>query len=202
MGRLATVRDRGGCGELEGRSRAVSLLLHLSYALVCNVTAGLTRLLLYRYLGVDKFGILSATREAISPEEQFTVLPSPDTPGTFALQTRRDKFVCISAPTTPIKSKKSNTDTTAPPTDIRGDADTIDFNSTLRIRMQARFKPRNRAHKEAKAREKISRKELEEMVGRKLQDEEVRKLKRARREGDFHEMVLDARTKGKHDKFA
>lgn len=68
--------------------------------------------------------------------------------------------------------------------------------------MQARFKPRLKANKEEKAREKISRKELEEVVGRRLADEEVRRLKRARREGGYHEAILDVRVKGKHDKFA
>ena len=33
-------------------------------------------------------------------------------------------------------------------------------------------------------------------------DDEVKRLKRARREGNFHEMVLDVKVKGKHDKFA
>lgn len=67
--------------------------------------------------------------------------------------------------------------------------------------MQARFKPRLRVKKEEKAREKISRKELEEMVGRRLEEDEVRTLKRARREGDFHERLLDLKVKGKHDKY-
>lgn len=68
--------------------------------------------------------------------------------------------------------------------------------------MQARFKPKLKANKEEKAREKISRKQLEEAVGRRLGDDEARRLKKARREGNFHEAVLDFRVKGKHDKFA
>ena len=68
--------------------------------------------------------------------------------------------------------------------------------------MQARFKPNLKASKEEKAREKISRKELEESVGRRLDDDEVKKLKKARREGNYHEVLLDAKIKGKHDKFA
>lgn len=68
--------------------------------------------------------------------------------------------------------------------------------------MQARFKPRLKANKESKAREKISRKELEDVVGRRLDDDEVRRLKKARREGNYHEEILDVRVKGKHDKFA
>lgn len=148
-----------------------------------------TDLYLSRYLTVDKVGILSATREAISEEEQYNCLASPDTPGTFNIQTQRDNFLTIN---TVAKTG----------VEIRGDADAISFNTTFRIRMQARFKPRLKANKETKAREKISKKELEEAVGRRLEDDEVRRLKKARREGDYHEAILDVRVKGKHDKFA
>jgi protein FRG1 len=143
-----------------------------------------------RYLGCDKFGILNANREAISPEEQFTIIPVADNPGTFALQTQRDTFVVA-------EEKKGGA-----VVDVRGDGESIDFKSTLRIRMQARFKPKLKVAKEEKAKGKISRKELETMAGRKLEDDEVKKLKRARREGNFHEMMLDVKVKGKHDKFA
>ncbi|MCJ1237812.1 hypothetical protein MMC14_005799 [Varicellaria rhodocarpa] len=141
-----------------------------------------------RYIGCDKFGILSATREAISAEESFLCIPSPETPGTFNIQTQRDGFLIV------------NEDTKTP--ELRGDAETISFTTTFRIRMQARYKPRLKANKESKAREKISRKELEEVVGRRLEDHEVKRLKKARREGDYHETILDVRVKGKHDKFA
>ena len=92
--------------------------------------------------------------------------------------------------------------TTTKGVEIRGDAETITFDTTFRVRMQARFKPRLKISKEEKAREKISRKELEEVVGRRLEDDEVKRLKRARREGNYHEEILDVRVKGKHDKFA
>ncbi|KAF2128170.1 actin-crosslinking protein [Dothidotthia symphoricarpi CBS 119687] len=142
-----------------------------------------------RYLSCDKHGVLSATATAISPEESFLVIPVPDNPSAFALQTLRDKFLSIddSATNTP---------------DLRGDVETITFNATLRLRMQARFKPRLKASKEEKAREKISRKELEELIGRRLEDDEVRKLKKARREGNFHETALDMKVKSSHDKYA
>ena len=68
--------------------------------------------------------------------------------------------------------------------------------------MQARFKPRLKADKELKAKEKISRKELEEAVGRRLDDGEVKKLKKARVQGDYHEVILDVKVKGKHDKYS
>lgn len=143
-----------------------------------------------RYLSCDKFGMLFATREAISPEESFLCIPVADNPGTFAVQTQREKFLTIDEESKASEKK------------VRGDADGIDFNSTFRIRMQARFKPKLKVAKEEKAREKISRKELEEMVGRRLDEEDVKLLKKARRGGNFHEALLDVKVKGKHDKFA
>ncbi|KJZ71596.1 hypothetical protein HIM_08990 [Hirsutella minnesotensis 3608] len=144
-----------------------------------------------RYLACDKYGQLSATSEAVSPLECFNVIATADTPGTFQLQTLRDTLVTI---------KPNATGKT--PAEVRGDADSITFNTTLRIRMQARFKPRLRTSKEEKALSKISRRELEEAAGRKLDEDEIKLLKRARREGDYHEKLLDVKVKGKHDKFA
>ncbi|MCJ1479521.1 hypothetical protein MMC13_008207 [Lambiella insularis] len=141
-----------------------------------------------RYLGCDKFGILFATREAISAEESLLCTTSPDTPGAFNIQTQRDRFFIVTE------------DERLP--QVRGDAETISLKTTFRIRMQARYKPRLKANKETKAREKISRKELEEVVGRRLEDEEVKRLKKARREGDYHEAILDVRVRGKHDKYS
>ncbi len=132
--------------------------------------------------------MLSATREAISPEESFVCIPSPETAGTFSVQTVREKFFTI-------------VDETKVP-EIRGDAESISFNTTLVIRMQARFKPRLKANKESKIREKISRKELEEVAGRRLEDDEVKRLKKARVQGDYHEAILDIKVKGKHDKYS
>ena len=127
-------------------------------------------------------------QEAISPEESFLCIPSPETLGTFSVQTVREKFLTV------VDESKV--------LEIRGDAESISFNTTLRIRMQARFKPRLKAHKESKTREKVSRKELEEVVGRRLEEDEVRRLKKARHEGDYHEAILDVRVQGKHDKYS
>ncbi|KAJ0322890.1 hypothetical protein Brms1b_001846 [Colletotrichum noveboracense] len=143
-----------------------------------------------QYLGCDKNGVLSATSAAVSPLESFNIIATADTPGTFQIQTLRDRFLSVKPP-------KPNVTTS----DVRGDEETTTFNTTWRIRMQARFKPRIKASKEEKAKEKISRKELEEAVGRRLEDDEVRKLKRARREGDYHEQLLKLKVKGKHDKY-
>ncbi|KAH8813284.1 FRG1-like family-domain-containing protein [Xylogone sp. PMI_703] len=146
-----------------------------------------------KYLSCDKYGILSAATEAISPLESFHCIPTADTPGTFQIQTLRDTFLTIK----PSTSSKA----TSPP-EIRGDAADITFNSTFRIRMQARFKPKLKASKEEKAKEKISRKELEAAAGRRLDEDEVKRLKKARREGDYHEVLLDLKVKNKHDKYS
>ncbi|KAJ5579312.1 hypothetical protein N7450_008179 [Penicillium hetheringtonii] len=128
-----------------------------------------------KYLSCDSHGLFSATASAVSHFESFLAIPSVDIP----------------------ESAKATGGV-----EIRGDATSVSFETTVRIRMQARFKPRLRANKESKAYEKISRKELEGLVGRKLEDDEVKRLRRARREGNFHEEMLDVKVKGKHDKFA
>ncbi|KAK0624637.1 FRG1-like protein [Bombardia bombarda] len=145
-----------------------------------------------KYLGCDKIGVFSATSEAVSPLESFSIISTADTPGTFQIQTLRDTFLTVRA----SRSSKAGA---AP--EVRGDETDITFDTTLRIRMQARFKPRLKASKEGKAREKISRRELEEAVGRRIDDDEARRLKRARREGDYHEVLLNIKVKNKHDKY-
>ena len=140
------------------------------------------------YLSCDKIGVLSARCEAISPEESFKCIPSPDVTGVFGIQTVREKFLSL------VDDAKSP--------DVRGDVDLMSFNTGLRIRMQARFKPTLKASKEQKTKQRISRKELEEAVGRRLEDDEVRRLKKARVNGDFHEAILDVRVRGKHDKYS
>lgn len=106
----------------------------------------------------------------------------------FSVQTEREKFITITEDSKQVE--------------VRGDAEMISFKTTLRIRMQARFKPKLKANKESKAQEKVSRRELEEVVGRRLNDDEVKKLKKARVQGDYHEAILDVRVKGKHDKYS
>ena len=142
----------------------------------------------FSYLSCDKAGLLSATHEAISPEESFLCIPSSETPGAFSVQNVRQKFLNIVVEREVLE--------------IRGDAESITFNTTLRIRMQSRFKPRLMANKELKTREKVSKKELEEVVGRRLEESEVKRLKKARVQGDYHEAILDVRVKGKHDKYS
>ncbi|KAG5289433.1 fascin superfamily domain-containing protein [Histoplasma ohiense] len=152
-----------------------------------------------RYLSCDKYGILSANAPAVSACESFVPIPSSDLPSTFSFQVAggdREAFLSIKEP------GGSSVSASALAVEIRGDASSISFNTTCRVRMQARFKPKLKASKESKALEKISRKELEAAVGRRLEDHEVKRLKKARKEGSYHEAILNARVKGKHDKFA
>lgn len=128
----------------------------------------------------------------MSALESFPVVPSPDSRGMFSFQ------ICGGDKEAFLSITEGNKGTV----EIRGDAESVSFTTSFRIRMQARFKPKLKASKESKALEKISRKELESLVGRRLEDHEVRRLKKARREGNFHEEILDIRVKGKHDKFA
>ncbi|WEW58321.1 hypothetical protein PRK78_003789 [Emydomyces testavorans] len=152
-----------------------------------------------RYLSCDKYGLLSATSPAISAFESFIPIASTEAPSMFSFQICGgdvDAFLSIKEG----GSKPSSTGASA--VEIRGDADSVSFTTSFRVRMQARFKPKLRASRESKALEKVTRKELEAAVGRRLEDHEVKRLKRARREGNYHEEVLDVRVKGKHDKFA
>ncbi|KAG6024682.1 hypothetical protein E4U41_001708 [Claviceps citrina] len=154
-----------------------------------------------RYLACDATGSLSATSEAVSPLECFNVLATPDHPGTFQLQTLRETLLTLRPSDATTKSSPAR----PPAEELRGDEPLATGGSStttmLRIRMQARFKPRLRASREEKALAKISRRALEEAAGRRLDEDEVRVLKRARREGDYHEKLLDLKVKNRHDKF-
>lgn len=117
-----------------------------------------------------------------------------DTPNTFSIKTSHDTFLT----TKPTKPKAG----AAAGIEVRGDGEEASIETTaFHVRMQARFKPKLRASKEEKAHAKISRRDLEEAVGRRLDEDEVRRLKRARREGDYHERLLELKVKGKHDKY-
>ncbi|KAH8150024.1 uncharacterized protein LAJ45_05710 [Morchella importuna] len=66
-----------------------------------------------------------------------------------------------------------------------------------------RNKKKKKGGEKGRVKDRVSRKELEEMAGIKLDDDQVKVLRKARKEGGFHEALLDMRVKhGKHDKFA
>jgi protein FRG1 len=123
-------------------------------------------------------------------------------------QLQQDDGHCYLAAITEGKEDPNDDSDSKPPTtkkisiSLRGDQPSTSLSTLLHVKMQARFKPRVQQLKATAAHEKISRAELEHAVGRKLDHDEVKRLKRARRDGTYYEEVLDVRVKGKHDKFA
>ena len=160
------------------------------------------------YLSCDSFGVLRAQREAIGREEGFEIMPVEGETGSFVLKTAASKMDqkekgerYLAAVATVTKDDEGEEKRVS--VSIRGDGEHRQDESTkIHIRMQARFKPQVIKEQAKEKDAKISRRELVAAVGRELQDEEVKRLKRARKNGTYHEELLDVRVKGKHDKFA
>jgi protein FRG1 len=157
------------------------------------------------YLSCNSLGVLSAMREARGIEEGFVVeAVKGDEKVRWRLKTAASKsetggemYLCAKVLGFGGGEEKKKVEI-----DIRGDAEGNDASTEIILKMQARFKPRLKLVKENKANEKVSRQELERVVGRRLEEDEVRRLKRAKKEGRYHEEILDVRVRGKHDKFA
>ncbi|OAL31059.1 hypothetical protein AYO20_08480 [Fonsecaea nubica] len=160
------------------------------------------------YLSCDSVGVLGAKREARGVEEGFiaeAVDDATDGKTRWRLRTAASKsedgdkgrrYLCAVTETKQTNNAKSIN------VSLRGDGEASSESTHLVFKMQARFKPRLQQNKETKAKEKVSRRELEQAVGRRLEEHEVKRLKKAKKEGNFYEEVLDVRVKGKHDKFA
>jgi len=166
------------------------------------------------YLSCDSLGVLGARREARGVEEGFVVESVDSADGklrwriltTATKHTEGDagkRYLCavIEASSTSSMSNDSGSKKKVS-ISLRGDGSADSDSTHMILKMQARFKPRVQQNKETKAKEKVSRRELEQVVGRRLDEEEVRRLKRAKKEGTYYEEILDVRVKGKHDKFA
>ena len=164
------------------------------------------------YLSCDSRGILGARREARGVEEGFVVEDVGDDGigengrgmGRWRVKTAAsgEGGARYLSAVVEEKGKAEEGERRKVEVSLRGDGEVGEKVTEIVIKMQARFKPRLQANKETKRNEKVSRKELEVAVGRSLGDEEVKRLKRARRNGTYHEEVLDVRVKGKHDKWA
>ena len=161
------------------------------------------------FLSCDSLGVLGARREARGTEEGFVVEEVDTEQGKlrWRIKTAASKAAdgdegrrYLSAVSE--TSSKEDGEKKKVSINLRGDGEASDDTTAIIIKMQARFKPRLQQNKETKAKEKVSRQELEQAVGRRLGDEEVKRLKRARKNGTYHEEILDVRVKGKHDKFA
>lgn len=166
------------------------------------------------YLSCDQYGILQAKREARGREETFIIeqIVEEETRDYYRLQTAATKdksdLKHIGAEVDESKAPKESGIAESDNRKkivvaLRGDMESSSPSTHLILRMQSKFKPQTAASKEAaRVKEKISRTQLEADAGRKLTDEEAKRLKRARREGVYQESILDIRAKGKHDKYA
>lgn len=167
------------------------------------------------YLSCDQYGILGAKREARGREELFIIDTMSDDNGQTHYQLRTaatskaakiEEYRYLAAITESDASKKSSTgdnDVKKVSISLRGDLEPTSEGTRVILRMQTRFRPQSHAVREAaRVKEKISRQELENAAGRTLTDEEAKRLKKAKREGTYHEAILDVRAKSKHDKYA
>jgi protein FRG1 len=146
--------------------------------------------------------VISARRETRGAEEGWLVEPVDDADSADGRAIFRLRTSASAAGANKEARYLSAESTQSRALTLRGDGAADSPATHLILRMQARFKPQLQAQKTQRASEKVSRRELEAAVGRRLEDEEVRRLKRARRDGTYHEEILDVRVKGKHDKFA
>lgn len=169
------------------------------------------------YLSCDQYGILGAKREARGREEAFFIDTTTDDQGKNFFQLRcaatsnssksaDHKYLSAATENSKLDQDAENTQEHARKKvsiSLRGDGEATSPDTFLILRMQSSFKPQSHESKEAsKTKEKISRQELEAAAGRSLNDEEAKRLKRAKREGTYHSAILDIRAKGKHDKYA
>lgn len=135
-----------------------------------------------KYLGTDRFGDVRCEKDAISPAEEWTMVKRPDG---WSIQSAFDSFLSISK------------------TGVRGDAQEIGFCETFKIRIQAqnRSKKAKTSIAGASSMTLTTKKELEDKCDRKLDLEELEKLRTAERNGELGEAILDMRVKGRSDKF-
>jgi protein FRG1 len=144
-----------------------------------------------KYLSCDKFGVVTAHKEAIGPQEEWTIVMRPDG---VCFQSVYDKFLTFDEETQKLKA-----------TD-----DYIGFNQTFKVRCQneVRF---NRRQATKKSNEDVKLTEdLEDEVGQKYMSftgkrkklgSGLEELRKAKDEGKLNEALLDRRSKVKSDKF-
>ncbi|CAG8510051.1 5021_t:CDS:2 [Acaulospora colombiana] len=130
-----------------------------------------------KYLASDKFGIITADREAIGPQEEWTPVIRNDG---IALQNAYEKFL-------------SADEIADGGFSLRADAETVGFCETWIVKCQARF--RKKAKSDKKETKRIDELEIEQIKkyqtwggGRiKTTKEDVSELKKAKKEGKMAE---------------
>lgn len=154
-----------------------------------------------KYVSCDKVGILSALSDAIGPQEEWSFIQREDG---WALMSKYDNFLSIEEETLTV----------------RGDATSIGFRECFRIKMQRRFRSERREKEVAEKRKRVlldqqerpvDEKALESDMVRRYQSwtnnrvqiskEDMEDVKKAKLEGNLHQVLLDRRSKLKSDKF-
>ncbi|KAJ3334251.1 hypothetical protein HDU76_003900 [Blyttiomyces sp. JEL0837] len=144
-----------------------------------------------KYLTTDKFGIVSCDTEAIGPTSEWEIVKREDG---FAFQTYQNQFLSLNVN---VEKSKGN---------VRADVENVGFKEVFLIRCQAQNKFKN---KKKKAEEVLDAEVLDMEFLKKSQSykraaltpEEIKLLKRAQKEGNLQETMLERRAKTKADKF-
>ncbi|KAM3584653.1 hypothetical protein VKS41_003460 [Umbelopsis sp. WA50703] len=143
-----------------------------------------------KYLSSDKFGVVSVDREAVSMIEEWK---PTFTDGGVGFQNAYDKFLMVD-------------EIVGGGFKVRADAESLGFCETFRVYCQARFKRKI----------KTSKKEVVDATGIELDnikkfqswgsnrymgtEHDMRDLKRAKKQGNLSETLLDRRSKMKSDR--
>jgi len=114
-----------------------------------------------KFLSCDKVGILSASKEAIGPQEEWQPVKQDDG---WAFQNVHEKFM-YPFPFSFCSNKRRSVDEVAAggKVEIRGDAESIGFNETFTLRIQARLRKKAKTVATPRTEPKLSRRELEKM---------------------------------------
>ncbi|KAG0237725.1 hypothetical protein BGW42_000131 [Actinomortierella wolfii] len=157
-----------------------------------------------KYLSSDKFGVVTATAEAIGMQEEWTIVLRDDG---LALQNHYGKFLSVDEVASTSASSSSKFQ-------IRADSDVIGFCESFTAKIQARFRQKAaEAARKKKSEEDDDGNEesLEYQQTRKYQtwshgkvivsDRNAQELKRAKMEGRLNEALLDRREKVKSDRY-
>ncbi|KAH8550770.1 FRG1-like family-domain-containing protein [Umbelopsis sp. PMI_123] len=144
-----------------------------------------------KYLSADKFGVVSVDREAVSMIEEWkpTFIE-----GGVGFQNAYDKFLMVD-------------EIAGGGYKVRADAESIGFCETFRVYCQARFKRKIKMSKkeviDATGIELDNMKKFQSWGGSRSQrtEQDLRELKRAKKEGNLSETLLDRRSKMKADRY-
>ncbi|KAG5363800.1 hypothetical protein CJU89_2985 [Yarrowia sp. B02] len=131
------------------------------------------------FLGIDKSGLVSLDSVAIGPQQQFTFKRDG---ASWTMQTSYGGYVQIKGGKIIVTEEEKKA-------------------SRFTVRLQSSHRKKTTAEKQTVTYYAMSTKALEQRAGRSLDPEEVVKLKKANKEGNLNEALLDLRQRGKSDTY-